>query len=244
MMKILIVDDEAPARMRLRAMIDEIGDYKIVGEAANGREALELTESTLPDIVLLDIRMPLMDGLETARHLLVFDIPPAVIFTTAYNQYALEAFETNAVDYLMKPIRKEKLESTLQKLQRLNKAQLSNLKIDDTDENIRTHLCTRLRGNLQLIPVTDITYFQADQKYVTVCHKNGEALIEESLKSLEDEFTEQFIRIHRNALVKRDSLTGMEKSPDGSQLAVMKDTENRLEISRRHLPEIRKLLKG
>lgn len=244
MMKILIVDDEAPARMRLRAMIDEIGDYKIVGEAANGKEALELTESTLPDIVLLDIRMPLMDGLETARHLLVFDIPPAVIFTTAYNQYALEAFETNAVDYLMKPIRKEKLESTLQKLQRLNKAQLSNLKIDDTDENIRTHLCTRLRGNLQLIPVTDITYFQADQKYVTVCHKNGEALIEESLKSLEDEFTEQFIRIHRNALVKRDSLTGMEKSPDGSQLAVMKDTENRLEISRRHLPEIRKLLKG
>ena len=244
MMKILIVDDEAPARMRLRAMIDEIGDYKIVGEAANGREALELTESTLPDIVLLDIRMPLMDGLETARHLLVFDIPPAVIFTTAYNQYALEAFETNAVDYLMKPIRKEKLESTLQKLQRLNKAQLSNLKIDDTDENIRTHLCTRLRGNLQLIPVTDITYFQADQKYVTVCHKNGEALIEESLKSLEDEFTEQFIRIHRNALVKRDSLTGMEKSPDGSQLAVMKDTESRLEISRRHLPEIRKLLKG
>ncbi|MCK5091844.1 MAG: response regulator transcription factor [Gammaproteobacteria bacterium] len=243
-MKILIVDDEAPARMRLRAMIDEIGDYKIVGEAANGKEALELTESTLPDIVLLDIRMPLMDGLETARHLLVFDIPPAVIFTTAYNQYALEAFETNAVDYLMKPIRKEKLESTLQKLQRLNKAQLSNLKIDDTDENIRTHLCTRLRGNLQLIPVTDITYFQADQKYVTVCHKNGEALIEESLKSLEDEFTEQFIRIHRNALVKRDSLTGMEKSPDGSQLAVMKDTENRLEISRRHLPEIRKLLKG
>ncbi|MCK4950334.1 MAG: response regulator transcription factor, partial [Gammaproteobacteria bacterium] len=193
---------------------------------------------------LLDIRMPLMDGLETARHLLVFDIPPAVIFTTAYNQYALEAFETNAVDYLMKPIRKEKLESTLQKLQRLNKAQLSNLKIDDTDENIRTHLCTRLRGNLQLIPVTDITYFQADQKYVTVCHKNGEALIEESLKSLEDEFTEQFIRIHRNALVKRDSLTGMEKSPDGSQLAVMKDTESRLEISRRHLPEIRKLLKG
>ena len=132
----------------------------------------------------------------------------------------------------------------MQKLQRLNKAQLSNLKIDDTDENIRTHLCTRLRGNLQLIPVTDITYFQADQKYVTVCHKKGEVLIEESLKSLEDEFTEQFIRIHRNALVKRDSLTGMEKSPDGSQLAVMKDTENRLEISRRHLPEIRKLLKG
>ena len=244
MMKILIVDDEAPARMRLRAMIDEIGDYEIVGEAANGKEALELTESTLPDIVLLDIRMPLMDGLETARHLLVFDIPPAVIFTTAYNQYALEAFETNAVDYLMKPIRKEKLESTLQKLQRLNKAQLSNLKIDDTDENIRTHLCTRLRGNLQLIPVADIIYFQADQKYVTVCHKNGEVLIEEPLKSLEDEFIDQFIRIHRNALVKRDSLTSMEKSPDGSQLAVMKDTDNRLEISRRHVPEIRKLLKG
>ena len=187
-MKIIIVDDEAPARIRLRSLVDEIGGYEIAGEAANGKEALEITENLKPDILLLDIRMPIMNGLETARHLQEFESAPAVIFTTAYNHHALEAFEANAVDYLLKPIRKEKLKKSLQKVQKLNKAQLSNLKVND-DENTRSHICTRLRGNLTLIPVSDIIYFQADQKYVTVCHKNGEVLIEESLKALEDEFS-------------------------------------------------------
>lgn len=241
-MKILIVDDEELARSRLRSLIDEIGGYEIVGEASNGKEALEITERVKPDIMLLDIRMPLMDGLETARHLQEFESVPAVIFTTAYNQHALEAFEANAVDYLMKPVRKEKLESSLQKVQRLNKAQLSHLKMGD-DENVRTHICTRLRGNLQLIPVSDIIYFQADLKYVTVRHKNGEVLIEEPLKALEEEFSGRFIRIHRNALIERNSLTGMEKTRDGNQLAILKDIEDKLEISRRLVPGIRKLLK-
>lgn len=242
-MKILIVDDETPARLRLRSLIDEIGGYEIAGEAANGKEALEVTENIRPDILLLDIRMPLMDGLETARHLLEFEAAPAVIFTTAYNQHALEAFEANAIDYLLKPVRKQKLETTLQKVQRLNQAQLSQLRIENNGENARTHICTRLRGNLQLIPVTDIIYFQADQKYVTVRHKKGEVLIEESLKSIEDEFSERFVRIHRNALVEKSSLVGMEKTRDGSQLAVMRDANEKLEISRRHVPEIRKMLK-
>jgi two-component system response regulator AlgR len=183
-----------------------------------------------------------MDGLEAARHLSEMEEPPAIIFTTAYEEHALEAFETEAVAYLLKPIREEKLLGAIDKASRLNKAQL--LHLNQGEKNVRTHICARVRGNLELIPLPDIYYFQADQKYVTVRHANGEVLIEEPLKSLEEEFKDRFMRIHRNALVSRDHMVGMNKTPEGRFQLVLRDADDLLEISRRHVAEVRRYLKG
>lgn len=243
-MRLLITDDEGPARTRIRSLLAQVEDLEIVGEAANGSEALHISENKHPDVVLLDIRMPGMNGMETARHLLTLENPPAVIFTTAYDQHALEAFETNAVDYLLKPVRRERLEQALKKVKRLKRDQIDNLQKSSLDSSARTQICTRTRGKLQLIPVQTIRYFFAEQKYVTVCHEQGEVLIEESLKSLEEEFCEQFTRVHRNALVALSALVGMEKTADGSFEAIVEGADKRLEISRRHVSTIRKLLKS
>jgi two-component system response regulator AlgR len=242
-MKVLITDDEAPARMRLRSLLEELDGYEVIAEATNGMEALRRCEEDVPDIVLMDIRMPGMTGLEATRHLSQLEKMPAVIFITAYDEHALDAFEANAVDYLLKPVRRERLEKALEKVQKLNRAQLAGLKLDD-EENARTQLCVRSRGKLELVPVSEIIYFMADQKYVTVAHEQGEVLIEESLKSLESEFSQQFVRIHRNALVARNRLVAIEKTREGHLAAILQGTDNKLEISRRHAPGIRKLLKN
>jgi two-component system response regulator AlgR len=239
-MNILITDDEAPARIRLRALVEELG-HTVLGEAANGEQALRLCQELQPDTLLLDIRMPGMDGIETARHLMEWDDPPAVIFITAYDQHALQAFETNAVDYLLKPIRKVRLAEALDKAGKLNRVQLA--KLSDEDDHARTHICSRSRNKIRLVPVANVIYFMADQKYVSVVSTEGEVLIEESLKSLEDEFADRFIRIHRNALVARDFIQSMEKSPQGGHFLVLKETDQTLEVSRRHVPGVRKLLK-
>lgn len=242
-MKVLIVDDEALARERLGRMLQEVPEARLVGEAATGREALELADRTQPDVVLLDIRMPEMDGLEAARHLAGMPAPPAVIFTTAYGDHALEAFEACAVDYLLKPIRSERLQAALANATRLNRAQVTRIDAAEAS-GPRSHLCIPVRGNLQLIPVADIRYFQADNKYVTVRTSEGEFLIEEALKSLEEEFAADFIRIHRNALVAGSYLSGLEKDGEGRVCAVLRGVDARLEISRRQLPEVRRVLKG
>jgi two-component system response regulator AlgR len=241
-MKIMIVDDEKPALDRLSSMLNNRDSYEVCGEALNGLEAIRCAEEEQPDIALLDIRMPGMDGLEAARHLSEMEEPPAIIFTTAYEEHALEAFETEAVAYLLKPIREEKLLTAIEKASRLNKAQLAQL--NHGEKNTRTHICARVRGNLELIPLSDIYYFQADQKYVTVRHTNGEVLIEEPLKALEDEFENQFMRIHRNALVSREHMVGMNKTPEGRFQLVLRDADDLLEISRRHVAEVRRFLKG
>jgi len=239
-MNVLITDDETPARIRLRSLVEELG-HQVVGEAAHGEQALQVSESMQPDIILLDIRMPGMDGIETAMHLMEQKNPPAVIFVTAYDQHALRAFETNAVDYLLKPIRKERLEDALQKAGRLNRVQLS--KINQNDANARTHICVRARNQIRLIALHDIIYFMADQKYVSVVTADGEVLIEESLKSLEEEFAERFIRIHRNALVARAYIRLMNKTSQGGHVLILKDTDNQLEVSRRHVSGVRKIIK-
>lgn len=241
-MRVLITDDEALARMRLRALLEPL-QHEVIAEASSGEQALQICEQHSPDVILLDIRMPGMGGIETARHLLKLEQPPAVIFTTAYDQHALEAFETNAVDYLLKPVRQQRLQEALLKAQRLSALQLAELREEGQASSARTRICARSRGNLQLIPVLEVIYFRAEQKYVTMCHQQGEALIEESLKSLESEFGEQFVRIHRNALVARGALEGLEKNREGSVFVRLQGTEERLEVSRRHLPEVRKLLK-
>ena len=242
-MKILIVDDEKPARDRLARLVEGLSAYQIVGEAGNGNEALRKAESSQPDIVLMDIRMPGMDGIQAARHLSRLPQPPAVIFTTAYADHALEAFETHAVDYLLKPVRKERLQSALEASSKPNKAQVS--KNDEVLSGIepRQHICARVRGNLVLVPIDNIYYFLADQKYVTVRHSEGEVLIEDPLKNLEKEFGDHFHRIHRNALIRLSKVCGLKSENDG-QRVMFKDIENTLEVSRRHLPAVRKIIKN
>jgi len=242
-MNILIVDDEPLARQRLSNLLKDMNGYEPCGEAANGNEALQLAQELKPDIVLLDIRMPGMDGLEAAQHLNNMSKPPAIIFTTAYSDHALEAFETHAVDYLLKPIKEERLNEALQAATRLTRPQLQKLKSPEAENNIRTHICVKVRGTLELIPLDKIRYFLADHKYVTLRTDDHEHLIEESLKSLEDEFSQLFTRIHRNALIADQYMTGLEKNNDGHCVVVIQDIDDRLEISRRHLPHVRKKIK-
>lgn len=242
-MRILLADDEAPARERLRGLLGEIGSYEIAGEAANGREALELADRLKPDIVLLDIRMPGIDGLETAAHLVGYEKPPAVIFTTAYGDHALEAFEAHAVDYLLKPIRRQRLEEALTRARSLNRAQLGTVRQTLPAETARTHICARVRGQMVLIPVNEIAYFRADHKYVTVRHLHGEVLIEEPLKDLAEEFAGCFLRIHRNTLIAVSFLAGLAKTTDGAYEVSLRGIEERPEVSRRHLFGLKELLK-
>ncbi len=241
-MKLLVVDDEVLARQRLVSMIHELGGYDIVGEAGDGKSALLLVDQAQPDVVLLDIRMPGMDGLETARHISRLDTPPAIIFTTAYDEHALEAFSIHAVDYLLKPFRREQLADALTAAQRLTRAQADQIS-SNVGANRRTNICARIRGSLRLIPVSDIRYFKADQKYVTVRYPGGEVLIEEPIKSLEEEFVDQFIRVHRNALVSTVHLNGLEKNDQGQLVVHLQGIDDSIEISRRHLAEVRRHFK-
>jgi two-component system response regulator AlgR len=243
-MRVLIVDDESLARERLRRLLTEQADVECVGEAANGLEALRLIEALRPDLVLLDIRMPRMDGLETARHLVKLEPAPAVVFVTAYGDYALQAFEAQAVDYVLKPVRAERLGQALERARRLSLTQADAVAGSDPEHRARTHISASMHGQLRIIPVAEVLFFQADQKYVTVRHRGGEVLIEESLKALEEEFGDAFVRIHRNALVARQALEGMEGDGDGHFYVRLKGAEERLEVSRRHAPELRQLLRS
>ena len=242
-MKILIVDDEKPARDRLARMVGELDQHEMVGEAVNGVEALGMAQSLEPDVILMDIRMPGMDGIQAARHISRLEQPPAVIFATAFSDHALEAFETHAVDYLLKPVKKERLQAAIDATTRPTRAQAS--KEDEVLSTLepRQHICARVRGSLVLVPIENIYYFHAEQKYVTVRHTEGEVLIEDALKSLETEFGELFHRIHRNALVSLACLAGMKSDNDGHQV-IFRDIEDILEVSRRHLPSVRKIIKN
>lgn len=239
-MKILIVDDEKLARARLRELITKIGEHTIVGEAINGSDAVEKTMQLNPNCLLMDIRMPVMDGLEAATHLMSMDTPPAVIFTTAYDQHALEAFEVNAVDYLLKPIRKDRLATALQKARRVTLRQLRQLNKSQDEPASRTHISVHMRGQINLIPVQDIIYFMADSKYVTVRTATEQHLIEDSLVSLEEEFGDRFLRIHRNALVAAPYIRGIEKQPNGRWRVLLKGIDDKLDVSRRHTPSVRR----
>ena len=242
-MKILIVDYEALARERLVAMLAEAeGGYEVVGEAANGTQAIKLSTSIKPDILLLDIHMPGMSGLEVAMHLSEQEDAPAIIFTTAYDEYALAAFEAQAIAYLLKPVQAEQLLRSLQKASQLKQGQLQELQSATGSQ--RSHISVKTRGDLQLVPTSDVMYFRADQKYVEMRHPGGVALIEESLKSLEEEFPDRFMRIHRNALIATDAVMGIERDGLGRCYAVLSGCDEKLDVSRRHVTALRQLLKS
>jgi two-component system response regulator AlgR len=243
-MKLLIVDDEPPARERLRRLLAELDDCEVVAEAGNGEEALAYCGELRPDVVLLDVRMPGLTGIQVARHIDSLEDPPAVIFTTAYDQYAVDAFETEAVGYLLKPVRKEKLAHALRHAARVSPARLIKIAESARVEHKREQICARLGDQLRLIPVADIHFFLADQKYVTVRHKGGESLIDEPLKSLAEEFAPDFIRIHRNALVAERAISAVERTDSGQYIVRVRDCSEVLEVSRRHAAELLRRIRG
>jgi len=234
---VLIVDDEQPARERLRALLAEIDSADVAGEAATGEQALQLAQNLSPSVVLLDVRMPGMDGIETAHHLATLAHPPAVIFTTAYDEYAIEAFDAQAIGYLLKPVRKEKLAAALAQAARLTGRELRAVAAAAATR--RTHIAARNREGVRLIPIEEILFFLADQKYTTVRHAQGEDLIEDSLRTLEEELGELFVRIHRNALVSARHLDVIERSAEGQYFVRVRGCEQPLQVSRRMASELR-----
>ncbi len=242
-MNVLIVDDEHLARQRLRKMLSATSEHQIIGEAETGEDALRKTQTSNPDVVLMDIRMPGMDGIEAAKYINRLSKPPAIIFTTAFSDHALNAFEAHAIDYLLKPIKQSRLEAALDAAKRINKSQLSHLSENESSE-ARQKICVKNRGSLELIPIEEIFYFKADLKYVTLRTADQEYLIEESLKILEKEFSQQFIRVHRNALVAQNKLHGLIKNNAGHACVSFNEIDDMLEVSRRHLPFIRKKIKS
>lgn len=239
-MRVLVVDDEALARERLAALLGELGGHEVAGSAASGEEALDLVRTLHPDIVLLDIRMPGMGGIEAARHLTALPDPPAVIFVTAYDAFAMEAFEAQAVGYLLKPVRRERLASALAHAARPTRPQLAALVGTTPVATRRGRIAARLGDELRLIPVESIYYFLAEQKYVTVRHEAGTDLIDEAIKDLADEFDEKFVRIHRNALVALRHVQALEKGTDGRLWARVAGADEPLAVSRRHAHDVRR----
>ena len=246
---IMIVDDEAPARMRLRDLLADLHaelPTTVVAEAADGLAALDALSTIAVDVVLVDIRMPKMGGIEFAQHLAQLDKPPAIIFVTAYDSHAVQAFELNAMDYLVKPVRAQRLAAALHKLRQKYAAPAPPV-LNALRTGARTHLSCHERGRLLLIPVSDILYLKADLKYVTARTVEREYLLDESLISLEEEFTERFIRLHRSALVAKDAITGFEKNlaedAETQWQALLRGIPEKLPVSRRQWPLVKSYAK-
>lgn len=241
-LKIVIADDEGPARNRLRELLDGIPGAQIVAEARNGKEALMLTLDQAADLVLLDIRMPQMDGIEAAGHLQKIVPPPAIIFTTAFDSYAMQAFDVNAVDYLLKPIRQERLQNAIARARALLPAQLVALQ---AMQRQRTHFSVTEPGRVLLVPVADVIYLRAELKYLTVRTRERSYLIEDSLTAIEQEFGDHFLRLHRNCLVAQHCILGYEKRPHGNGengwTVLLRDVPDTLAVSRRQHQVLRRL---
>jgi two-component system, LytTR family, response regulator AlgR len=240
-LRIFIADDEAPARLRLGALLSDIAPdlpNRVVGEAANGHEAMARLQALSPDeaadVALVDIRMPGMDGIELAVHMSRLPAPPALVFCTAYDQYAVRAFELNAVDYLLKPVRASRLLDALKRVPTV-RALPSDLMLSLLPSG-RQHLSCSERGRILLVPVRDVLYLRAELKYVTARTAEREYLLEEPLAALEQEFAQRFVRIHRSCLVARDAVVGFEQVRDGTDghwAVVLKGLDERLPVSRR-----------
>jgi two-component system response regulator AlgR len=244
MIKVFIADDEEPARERLKELLGDIAGEiptAVAGEARNGLETLERLPQSGAKLLLLDIQMPGMGGLEVARHLTALAEPPTVVFVTAHDRHAVEAFELNALDYLLKPVRAERLAAALRKASVPGREQLAK-----AAQNAREYLSVAERNRIVLVPVREIIFLRAEQKYVTLRTRSREHLIEEPLVSLEREFAATFIRIHRNCLVARAAIRGFERGGDGEDEphweVVLEGLDERLPVSRRQWPQLRELV--
>ncbi len=247
-LSVIIVDDEVPARTRLRDLLADVYaevPNAVVAEAGNGLQAVDAIAAHAVDVVLVDIRMPQMDGIELARHLAQLEHPPAIIFVTAFDGYAVQAFELNAIDYLVKPVRAQRLAAALQKVKQSRPA--SPQVLAQLQQGARTHLSCHERGRLLLIPLPEILYLKADLKYVTARTASREYLLDESLTHLEEEFSERFIRLHRSALVAKEAIAGFEKSLDEDAetqwQALLRGIPEKLPVSRRQWPLVKSYAK-
>lgn len=234
---VFIVDDEPLARSRLKDLLDDCRaqiELELVGEAGNGQEALDKLSERPAEVVLMDIRMPQMDGLELAQHLNKLEKPPVIIFTTAYDAYAIQAFERRAIDYLLKPIRLGRLFEALSRAR--DAVPIRTEVLRELIPEARSHLSVHERGRLILVPIEEVIYLRAEMKYVTVRTAEREYLIEESLTALEKEYAARFVRIHRNCLVAKAAIAGFEKGGEEGEsgwLMRLHGLEERLPISRR-----------
>ena len=244
-LRILIVDDEAPARTRMRDLLADCAaeiPLEIVGEAGTARDALDVMSAAPADLLLLDIRMPEMDGIEFAQHLQKLDDPPAIVFTTAYDVYAIRAFEVHAIDYLLKPIRAGRLQEALQRARSAVRPSTEVLR--DIKKGPPAFLSAQERGRIHLIPLDEVIYLKAELKYVTVRTAEREYLIEEALARLEQEHGERFVRVHRNCLVARAAVRGFERGTgeaEGQWVALLEGCDEKLPVSRRQQHIVREL---
>ncbi len=248
-LSVLIIDDELPARARLRDLLADLcGELPnvVVADVPDGLVALEVIAAQSVDVALIDIRMPKMDGIELARHLGQLERAPAIIFVTAYDSYAVEAFELNAIDYLVKPVRAQRLAAALNRLRQHSRPPPPQV-LADLQHGARTHLSCHERGRLLLIPLPEILYLKAELKYVTARTVAREYLLDESLTHLEQEFSERFIRLHRSALVAKDAIAGFEKSAgedaETQWQAILRGVSERLPVSRRQWPLVKSYAK-
>lgn len=232
-MRILIVDDEPLACARLAALLADCAGVTVVGSVGDGESALTAITQQQPDVLLLDINMPGLNGTALATRL-VGQARPQIIFCTAYETHALQAFELGAVDYLLKPVRLERLRDALQRAER---------RLVDLTREPQSYLRGRLRGEEVRIALSEVICLIADEKYVVVQHRHGELLIEDSLRQLEETYPHRLIRLHRNCLVPPARLLGIKTLSDGRVLARLEGTDVSPEISRRNLPAVRKLLR-
>ncbi|MEQ3763319.1 MAG: LytTR family DNA-binding domain-containing protein [Alcanivorax sp.] len=236
--RVLVVDDEPLARERLKRLMLEHADFTCIAEAGDGAAAVSWLQQFNADVVLLDIQMPGLDGLQAAERIAELEKPPVIIFCTAYDDHAVSAFRVNAADYLLKPIRKEDLARALcRAIERLERSAAS------PEASARTHISAKTAQGLTLIPVENVIYFSADQKYVSVHHLDGETLIDDSLKQLEEEFPQHFLRIHRSTLVAVDRISGIENTDEGAILC-LKGLDDPLPVSRRHVASVKRFIKG
>lgn len=239
MLNILIVDDEKPARDRLRRMLGGLPECVVCGEARDGEDALKEIVRRRPDVVLLDISMPGIDGMSLAAQLRERpdydrEHSPVIIFCTAYQDQALKAFEQEAMDYLVKPVRSDRLAQALEKARRF----LHGARQEEDKDFLRS----TVGGKVSLTPVRRVICLLAEDKYTTVVHETGRTVIDDSLTELERRFPQYFLRIHRNALISRRHLRGLERTADGQALALLSGTDRKPEVSRRNLPVLRRLL--
>jgi two-component system, LytTR family, response regulator AlgR len=253
-LRIFLVDDEQPARDRMKEVLGDLGDTLpnvVVGEAANGHEGLMLVPTLTVDVAFVDINMPQMNGIEFARHLANFERPPAVVFVTAHDQYAIEAFEVNAIDYLLKPVRAARLSAALGRARADGAVRREPLEraAAAAGQGPRRFLSVSERGRIHLVPVADIVYLKAELKYVTMRTAEREFLLEESLASLEQEFGATFVRVHRSCLVARGRVRGFERVVDGDGegagwAVVLDGAADKLPVSRRQWSVVKGLGSG